>query len=136
MHTHTHLHACAVLRPYAVKNKSIDAVAYLPAIPEPEGMSTNDFRILKLMVYHAAYERLLAQLKAMAAEGDLLQDPEGTMQHVVPIVLSIVGDNPEISAMACVYASFSSLITRLCQRCLGLTKEFSTPASLDARYVL
>lgn len=51
----------------------------------------------------------------------LWQGGDGKWRLVAPTVLSFVGDNPELSEMACVYSSHKARCK--CQRCDRLTED-------------
>lgn len=79
--------------------------------------------MLKQRVFHAAWSVLLNPLRAMASTGEYVRDGAAghSMRLVAPVILSIVGDNPELSLVAGTYNHHEA--HRKCQRCLRLTQE-------------
>lgn len=73
------------------------------------------------MVFHAAYDVVLQPIRKMAEKGESIKDPQGTPRWVVPIVLSVVGDNPELSMVAGTFNHHEA--TCKCQRCLRLSSQ-------------
>lgn len=81
--------------PYGKKILTIETLAYLPEIEFVKGADEDEHRILKLKLYHKAFDIIFSRLREMA-DGVVIEGLDGKERLVVGVVLNFIGDNPEV----------------------------------------
>jgi len=84
--------------PYKKKILTIETLAYMPELPHLEGIDDDKRRLLKLKLYHKAYDILFKGLRSMT-EGHLIQGLDMQVRRVVAVLLDFIGDNPEVCSL-------------------------------------
>ena len=95
-------------------------VAFLPALSCPATITNKTergkFGLKKLELLHKCWDILLAELAAIEGKGGLYCFLKGEYILVVPRLLLVIGDHPELAKMSCCKEGHSSLLP--CRVCL------------------
>lgn len=94
------VYICLLNQDYTQKIRCIELIAYLPELPNLGNMPSEQVRLLKLKLFHAAFDVLLRPLREMKMR-EFMTGPDGCKHFVVPVLLNLCGDNLEVSLRAC-----------------------------------